>query len=163
MKSSTALAIGLASLISFGAAAGGYDAGLAQSYARLFEPAVGAQTGKALHLMKPGQFVNDLQKGKQIVALDIRTPRECGVLGMTLPVRVSIPINEVFLAEYLDRIPRDRPVVIVCQSGSRAVAVGIALRHVGFDNVYVLKGGLMGLSKYLNAKTANPPPKVAVR
>lgn len=163
MKSLIALSIGLASLISFSAAAGGYDVELAQSYAKLFEPAVGATTGKALHLMKPEQLINDLQKGKQVVALDVRTPNEFGVFGMTLPDSMSIPVNELFLAENLDRIPHDKPVIVVCKSGTRATAAGTALRHVGFDNVYVLKGGITALSKHLNAKTANPPPRVAVR
>jgi rhodanese-related sulfurtransferase len=164
MRSRIFLTVGLASLISFGAAAGGYDAELAASYAELFAPAVGAKTGKALHMMKPDKLVKDLQAGKQIVALDIRTPNEFGVYRMTLPGSLEIPVNEVFLPESLDRIPQDRPVVIVCKSGTRATAVGTALIHVGFKNVYVLKGGLMALSKHLNAKTANPPlPKMSAR
>jgi rhodanese-related sulfurtransferase len=54
-------------------------------------------------------------------------------------------------------------VVIICKSGTRATAVGTALRHIGFDNVYILKGGLMALSKYLSPKTANPESKTAMR
>ena len=163
MKSRIVISVGLASLISFSATAGGYDAELAQSYAKLFEPVAGAKAGKALRLMKPDQLVKNLQQGKQIVSLDIRTPNEFGVFGMTLPDSMSIPVNKVFLPENLDRIPQDKTVVIICKSGTRATAVGTALRHVGFNNVYVLKGGLMALSKYQNAKTANPPPKVAAR
>ena len=98
-----------------------------------------------------------------IIALDIRTRNEFGVLGITLPETLLIPANEVFHPENLDRIPEDRNVVVVCQSGTRAVAVGTGLRHIGFHNVYVLKGGIMALAKYLSPKTANPPPKVAVR
>ncbi len=164
MKPRIAFAVGLASLISFGAAAGGYDTQLAQSYAKLFEPAMGAKTGKALHLVKADRLVTDLHAGKQIVALDIRTPNESGIFRITLPGSIDIPVNEVFLPENLDRIPQDKMVVIVCQTGTRATAIGTALRHVGFDNVYVLKGGLVALSKHLNAKTANPPaPKVSAR
>ncbi len=157
------IAGGLASLISFSAAAAGYDAQLAQSYARLFEPVAGAKAGKALHLMKPDQLVKDLQAGRPIVALDVRTPNEFGVFGMTLPETMSIPVNEVFHPENLDRIPQDKTVIIVCKSGTRATAVGTGLRHIGFNNVHVLKGGIMALGKYLTPKTANPPPKVATR
>lgn len=154
----------LASLVSFGVAAAGYDVELAASYAKLFEPAVGAKTGKALHMMTPDQLVKDLQAGKQIVALDIRTPNEFGVFGLTIPGSIEIPINEVFLPENLQHIPQDKTVVVVCKSGTRATAVGTALRHVGFEKIYVLKGGLMALSKYLGPKTAYPPmPELSAR
>jgi len=164
MKPRIVLAVGLASLLGFGTASAGYDAELAQSYAKLFEPAVGAKTGKALHFMKPEQLVKDLQAGKEIVTLDIRTPNELGVFGMALPGSIEIPLNEVFLPENLDRIPQDKTVVLVCQSGTRTAAIVSALRRVGFENAYVLRGGLIALSKHLNAKTANPPPpKVSAR
>ena len=157
------IAAGLVSLISFGVAVADYDAQLAQSYARLFEPVAGAKAGKGLHLMTPDKLVSQIQAGKPIVALDVRTPNECGLLGMTLPESMAIPVNEIFLAENLDRIPQDKTVVIVCKTGTRATAVGTGLRHIGFKNVYVLKGGFMALGKYLSPKTANPPPKVAAR
>ena len=82
---------------------------------------------------------------------------------MSLPGSLSIPVNELFKKDNLDRIPQDKAVVIVCKSGTRATAVGTALRHVGFENVYVLKGGIMALSSYLTPKNANPPPKTAMR
>lgn len=158
------LIAGLASLISLGVSASGYDGELAASYAELFEPAVAAKTGKALHLIKPDQLVKDLQAGKEIVALDVRTPNESDLLRITLPGSMQMPINEVFLAENLDRMPHDKTVVVVCKSGTRATAVGTGLRHVGFDNVYILKGGLMALSSHLNAKNANPSmPQVSAR
>jgi rhodanese-related sulfurtransferase len=164
MKYCVLLMAGLASLVSLGAAASGYDAALAASYAELFAPAVAAQTGKALHLVKPEQLVKDLQAGEEIIALDVRTRNESDLLRVTLPGSMQVPINEVFLAKNLDRIPHDKTVIVVCKSGTRATAVGTALRHVGFKNVYVLKGGMMALSAHLNANNANPPmPKVSAR
>jgi rhodanese-related sulfurtransferase len=76
---------------------------------------------------------------------------------------IAKPVNDVFLPGNLDRIPEDKQIVIICKSGARSIAVGTALRHVGFKNVYILKGGLSALSNYLSAKTANPPKKVAAR
>jgi len=161
MKYRTLLSLGLASLIGFSVSAWGYDIELAQSYAKLFEPVAGAKAGKALHLMPPQIFIKGLQSNKPIVTINVGTLNESGVLGITLPGSLSIPVNKIFLKENLDRIPQDKTVVIVCKSGTRATAVGTALRHVGFKNVYTLKGGIMALSKYLSAKTANPPPQRA--
>ncbi len=163
MKHKALITAGLASLISLAAGAADYDAQLARSYAQLFQPVAGAKVVKGLHLMKPDQLVQHVRSGAPLLSLDIRTPGESGIFSMTLADSMSIPDNEVFLPENLKRIPKDRKVVIVCKSGTRATAIGTALRHVGFSNVYILKGGIMGLAKYLSPKTANLPPKVAAR
>ena len=47
--------------------------------------------------------------------------------------------------------------VVLCKSGARATAAGTALRHIGFENVYVLKGGFKALTGYLGPVEANTP------
>jgi len=136
-----------------------YDQDLAASYQKLFEPVAGVKAGKALHLIKPDAYMEDLKKGKEFVAIDVRTPAESVVFTMTLPGSLSIPTNEVFKPENLARLPKDKQIVVVCKSGTRAIAVGTALRHLGFSNVYILKGGINALSVYLDPKTANTLPK----
>ena len=126
--------------------AGSYDAGMAASYERLFSGVSGAEAGRALHFLSPQAFVEKLQQGESTVAIDIRTPAETELLSLSLAGSMAIPAERVFAPENLDRIPTDRPVVIVCKSGARAAAVGTALRHIGFDNVYILKGGFQALA-----------------
>jgi rhodanese-related sulfurtransferase len=74
-------------------------------------------------------------------------------------------MNELFKHEQLARLPNDKPIVVLCKSGTRATAVATALRDVGFEDTYVLKGGFKGLIAYLGAKEANQPlgPKVSAR
>ena len=131
-----------------------YDAELAKSYDTLFANCKGAQAGKALHMMEPEALVQALKKGEKLVALDIRTPAETGVFGVTMPETIVVSIDELFEPEQLARIPTDRKVVVFCQTGARSVAACTALRHVGFDNAFILKGGLKGLSAYLGPKEA---------
>ncbi len=120
-----------------------YDEGLAESYAKLFEPVAGAKAGKALHLMGPQVFLDKLKTGVPIVTLDIRTPAEMSVFTSALPGNLTIPISELFTPENLARIPTDKDVVVV-HVRTRATAAGTALRHVGFENVFILKGGYKG-------------------
>lgn len=164
MKFRSILSLLLTALVFFSGVSSGYDHELAQGYAKLFQPVVGAAAGKELHLMTPEQMIKDLQENKQIVAIDVRTPNEAGVVGLTLPGSMQIPVNELFTQENLDKIPLDKKVVIICKSGTRATAVGTALRHIGFENVYILKGGIMGLTQFVDPKSMNPPPpKTALR
>lgn len=144
--------------MTFAAQAGPYDAAMAESYAKLFAPVNGAGAGKALHLMPPDAFVDKVKAQQPLVALDVRTPAETAVYSVTLPGALVIPIDQLFTQASLARIPTDKPVVVLCLSGTRATAAGTALRHIGFDNVYVLKGGFKALTAYLGPKEANTPP-----
>jgi len=136
-----------------------FDKELAASYENLFRPVVGENVGKELHLIKPEAFVNDLKKGKKFVALDVRTPAESVVFTMVLPESIIIPVNELFKEENLARLPKDKQIVVVCKSGTRASVAGTALRHIGFNNISILKGGFKALSVYLDPVTANTPAK----
>ncbi|MEZ5540571.1 MAG: rhodanese-like domain-containing protein [Pseudomonadota bacterium] len=142
----------------FATPAWSYDKALAASYATLFAPVQGAAAGKALHLMPPDVFVAKVKAQEPLAVIDIRTPAETAFYSMTLPDSLVIPTNELFTEPSLDRIPTDKTVVIICASGTRAAAVGTALRHIGFDNVYVLKGGFKSLTAYLGVTEANAPP-----
>ena len=134
---------------------------LAKSYSELFAPVQGAGAGKALHLLTPEAFLDKVKANEPLLALDVRTPAETGVYSVTLPGALMIPINELFTPANLTRIPTDKTVVVFCLSGTRAMAAGTALRQIGFENVYILKGGYKALVAYMGAKEANtplPPP-----
>ena len=135
-----------------------YDAEMAKSYAKLFAPVEGAGAGKALHLMKPDAFLDKVKTKEPLVTLDIRTPAEISVFTSILPGSMAIPVNELFTEANLNRIPKDKTVVVLCLSGTRATAAGTALRHIGFENVYILKGGFKALTGYMGPKEANTPP-----
>lgn len=56
-----------------------------------------------------------------------------------IPGAVNLEWRRV-LAER-DRIPRDKPVLIYCNTGSLSAQAGFALRVAGYENVGVLQGG----------------------
>ena len=56
-----------------------------------------------------------------------------------LPGVPNIPVG--MLAEHLDELPRDRPLVMQCQSGARSAMAAALLQARGFDNVVNLTGG----------------------
>ena len=149
----------LAVAVSFTGPAWSYDTTMAASYAKLFAPVKGAGAGKALHLIPPDAFLNKVKAKEPLVVLDIRTPAETGVYSVTLPGSLVIPVNELFTKAKLTLIPTDKTVVLLCMSGVRATAAGTALRHIGFENVYILKGGFKALTGYLGPKEANTPLK----
>jgi rhodanese-related sulfurtransferase len=134
-----------------------YDQGKANEYAQMFASVQGAKAGKELNLLKPEQFVKQVRGGKQFVTVDVRTPGETQFFTSNLPGHLVIPLSELFKQEQLAKLPEDKPIVIMCKSGTRATAAATALRQIGFTETYVLKGGFKGLIAYLGAKEANQP------
>lgn len=78
--------------------------------------------------------------------LDIRTPQEMEVVGITLKNTLKIPMHELFNEVNLKKIPKDKKLIVVCHTGTRAAAATMALRAVGFMNAFMFKGGIIELS-----------------
>jgi rhodanese-related sulfurtransferase len=121
-----------------------YDTELAKAFATMFESVQGQKAGAAMHLIKPEKLMVLLRLGEPVVTADVRTPAEANILGKTVPYTLAIAPGELFMPGNLERIPKDRRVVLVCKSGTLAVAAGTGLRMIGFDNVDVLKANAPG-------------------
>ncbi len=74
------------------------------------------------------------------LAVDVRAPRErdqkyiAGSLG--------IPLNH--LTENLEKLPKDRPLLVYCAGGYRSSIAASLLRRGGFDHVSEIAGGIVG-------------------
>lgn len=77
--------------------------------------------------------------------IDVREPHEADIaqIGGEL-----IPMGEVM--SNLDRISKDKKVVIHCRSGARSGTICKALESQGYNNVYNLKGGILAWSKEID-------------
>ena len=91
-----------------------------------------------------GATVNTLQATRLIndgaVVLDVRDAAEYGA-GHLANSR-NIPTAE--LDKRVAELPANKPVVVVCASGSRAARAAAALRKAGRSDVFCLDGGLAG-------------------
>lgn len=74
---------------------------------------------------------------KGAVIVDVREPGEYA--HGHIPGAVNVP--QADLANRVDEIPRDRPLIAVCQSGYRSLRSAQFLAQIGFQDVTSLKGG----------------------
>ena len=81
-----------------------------------------------------------LDEGEDLVVLDVRAPWECRELNIPAEV-INIPLGQ--LRRRLGEVPRDRKVIILCKSGTRGYEAYTILKAAGYDNMYVLEGGLV--------------------
>ena len=83
------------------------------------------------------------------LAIDVRAPRErdqkyiAGSLG--------IPLNH--LTENLEKLPKDRPLLVYCAGGYRSSIAASLLQRRGFDRVSEIAGGIVGVG---SRKPAGP-------
>ncbi len=141
--------VALASVVLFATSgvALSYDKELAKRFDAMF-----SQLKPEVLKQKPCQITTQqllqmIQRGEDFVILDIRTPAEMAVVAPTWKNTLRIPMHELFKEENLNKLPKDKKIVVVCHSGNRAAAVVAALRVLGFDKAYQLKGGISEMAK----------------
>jgi rhodanese-related sulfurtransferase len=71
------------------------------------------------------------------ILLDVREPVEYA--SGHVPGAVNLP--QADLADRLDELPRDRPVVLICQGGYRSLRAAQFLKQTGFTRVFSVPGG----------------------
>lgn len=86
--------------------------------------------------MTSKELAEQLRTG-DVAVLDVRGRAEWE--AGHLPGVENIPVG--YLADRLDQIPRDQPVVVHCQGGARSAIAASLLRSRGYDNVINLAGG----------------------
>lgn len=71
---------------------------------------------------------------------------------------VNIPLSQ--LRSRMDEIPKDRPVYVHCRIGQSSYNAVMALQGSGFNNVYNVSGGFLGICayEYFNDVTKNRTP-----
>lgn len=86
------------------------------------------------------QLADMLQQESDIQIVDIRQPAE--VAAGTVPGAEMMPMHTIPLR--IEEIKQDKPVVLVCRSGARSAQACMFLAQQGFENIYNLRGGIMG-------------------
>ena len=83
------------------------------------------------------EFKNLLKNNNNFQIIDIREPYEYEDGALT---NENIPLDKMMSS--LNKINRDRPVIIYCQSGKRATAIIYMLeKEYKLENLYNLEGG----------------------
>lgn len=77
--------------------------------------------------------------------IDFRPIKASGKMQSVYPEWHAIPLES--LKQSLPDIPRDRPLVLVCNTGHRAYDALLKLKNAGYDNVVNAMGGMQTITK----------------
>jgi rhodanese-related sulfurtransferase len=98
--------------------------------------------------------VQDLQAlrtdSKPHMLLDVREPQEIAICA--IEGSVNIPMNTI--PANLDKLPKDKPLVVMCHMGGRSAQVTHWLRAQGYDNAVNLDGGISAWASVIDPTMA---------
>jgi molybdopterin/thiamine biosynthesis adenylyltransferase/rhodanese-related sulfurtransferase len=86
-----------------------------------------------------------MDSGKDFQLIDVREPHEYDIVNLGAEL---IPLSTV--VNHLDKISKDKPVVVHCKMGGRSAKAIEQLKAKGFDNLINLKGGVIAYAKEID-------------
>ncbi len=88
--------------------------------------------------ISPFELDSYIQQKEELLLLDVR--EEIEFVFCKISDSINIPLRN--LAQDLQMMETDKPIVTLCHHGVRSLQAAHMLRAHGFDNVASLKGGL---------------------
>ncbi len=86
----------------------------------------------------PAEIQQRLRAGEDLLLVDVREPEEISIAA--LPDALVCPMSRA--AEWIDRLPKEQPLIIFCHHGIRSMQVAMALAARGHRNVTNMTGGI---------------------
>lgn len=86
------------------------------------------------------QETSDLLKG-DVLLIDVRNPDEVAEQAYDVKNIINIPLDSI--ESEMDRIPKDKQVILVCRSGKRSGTAFDLLKEKGYTNIATMEGGIL--------------------
>ena len=84
------------------------------------------------------ELKSKIDNGEDFQLIDVRESFEYEVSNLG---GLNIPLSGILIE--VDKIAKDKPVVVQCRSGKRSAQAVMMLEQQGFDNLSNLKGGIL--------------------
>ncbi|MBN2781661.1 MAG: rhodanese-like domain-containing protein [Campylobacterales bacterium] len=137
-----------------GVSANAYDADKAKNFDGFFSKMTQEACANSKLFIDATETMKMIKDNEDFLFLDVRTKGEHSVLAVVIENSIHIPLEDLFKKESLDKLPKDKTIVITCHSGTRATMAAMSLKQVGFKQTRVLKGGLVALADANDPKNA---------
>jgi sulfur-carrier protein adenylyltransferase/sulfurtransferase len=112
-----------------------------------YEQFCGARDEAAIPTMSAHELKRKMDAHELFELIDVREAFEYEIAR--IDGAKLIPLGEI--AERVDELPRERPIVVHCHSGQRSAQAVRLLQQRGFDKVYNLEGGIDAWSDQIDS------------
>jgi NADPH-dependent 2,4-dienoyl-CoA reductase/sulfur reductase-like enzyme/rhodanese-related sulfurtransferase len=90
--------------------------------------------------LKPAEVKEKLEKDSNFMLLDVRSHMEAEHVRLEKPQEFLLPQPK--LISEIDKLPRDKEIVVTCRRGGRAYQSACILKGAGFKHVKFMEGGI---------------------
>lgn len=95
----------------------------------------------------PREIKQRLDAGEDLLLIDVREPQELMVAA--IEGAEEYPMSQA--RTWIDTLPKDRELVLICHHGSRSAQVALALAQRGHTNLTNLVGGIDAWSEQVDS------------
>ncbi|WP_457641055.1 rhodanese-like domain-containing protein [Persephonella sp.] len=89
-----------------------------------------------------------IDNGEDFILLDVREPQEYEFSRIREKEAMLVPLMK--LPTIIDRLPKDRPIYVICRSGNRSLQATLWLLEKGFKDVKNVEGGILAWSEFID-------------
>ncbi|TLS38752.1 rhodanese-like domain-containing protein [Pseudalkalibacillus caeni] len=82
--------------------------------------------------------LNNKMNQEKVTVIDVREPNE--YKSGHIPNAVNVPLSK--LKNQMNKVPKDKPVHLICRSGGRSMQAARVLKQNGYDNLINVQGGM---------------------
>ena len=111
-----------------------------------YEQFCGVRDDEAIPGISPHELKRRMDAGERFELIDVREPFEYEIAR--IDSAKLIPLGEI--AERLDELKREQPIIVHCHSGMRSAQAVRLLQQRGFAKVYNLEGGIDAWSEQID-------------
>ena len=105
------------------------------------------ETYSKIHILV-NELKEKIDSGEDFILLDVREPQEYEFSRIREKEAMLIPLMK--LPAVIDKLPKDKPIYIICRSGNRSLQATLWLMEKGFKNVKNVEGGILAWSEFID-------------
>lgn len=103
-------------------------------------------------VLAPKAFKEAIDKNAAAPVIDVRTAEEFN--NGHIEKAVNIDYNSADFETKIAAYPKDEPIYIYCQGGSRSAGAALKMKELGFTKVYDMQGGMVAYNSEFAPKDA---------
>ena len=104
-------------------------------------------TYKKIHITVQ-ELKEKIDNNEDFILLDVREPQEYQFSRIKEKEAMLVPLMR--LPSVIFKLPKDKPIYVLCRSGNRSLQATLWLMENGFNNVKNVEGGILAWSDYID-------------
>lgn len=100
---------------------------------------------RIISVQDANELIEENKQNSKLTILDVRTIKE--YQAGHIPDSVNIDYKSSNFKEQVDKLDKNKTYLTYCRSGKRSAAASELMNEIGFENIYMIEGGIVAWKK----------------